>query len=178
MVDLAFDREGFLGHVPERRKAAPMAKFPPVTRNPDDQPDPRSGLRRPSFSAEFPHSTGALAEAREAFQAWLDVHAVDPDHAEDLAVVLSELGANAIAATGRDENSRIAVRAWRGTTDVVLEVENSFPDLVDEVVADDGGDPLRGSGRGLFIVEAYSDAVEIIAPTETNGLIVRCHKQV
>lgn len=137
-----------------------------------------TGQSSRDFAWELAAGVVALAEARQGFEQWLTDQVVDSAHSADLIVVLSELAANAIAATGGDENGPIAIRSWRSEDEVVLEVENPPQDSVDHVVVPDDQDPLRGSGRGLLIVAAYTDMVEVIPPGAAIGLIVRCRKTV
>ena len=130
------------------------------------------------FSWELAAGVGALAEARKGFEQWLAHQAVDGEHSQDLVVVLSELAANAVAATDGDQDGPIAIRSWRAEDEVVLEVENPPHDHDVDIVVPVDGDPLRGCGRGLLIVAAYTDTVEVIPRGQANGFTVRCRKQV
>lgn len=130
------------------------------------------------FSRELSAGNGALAAARREFGEWLAHHGVDPEHVSDLLVVLSELAANAIAAAEGHGNGPIAIRSWCTEDEVMLEVETPAQDQVHGIVVHGDSDPLRGSGRGLLIVAAYADKIEVVPPGQASGLIMRCHKHV
>ena len=129
------------------------------------------------FHHEMVPTNDAIVGARFGFEAWLREQRVGAEAREDLAVVLSELGANAVAAAaGSDE--RIRVQAWRDGTAIVVEVENAAASGPGGVVFHSEQDPLRGYGQGLLIVTAYTDSVEVIPPQGQGGLVVRCRKEI
>ena len=122
-------------------------------------------------------SAEAIGGARRRFEGWLRAMAVDGEAREDLTVVMSELGANAVAASVRAD-ARIEVRAWWEGSVVVLEVENAGMSAEGGVIFYNEVDPLRGHGQGLLIVAAYTDSVEVIPPRDDMGMVVRCRKDV
>ena len=119
----------------------------------------------------------ALRDARRLFRQWLSSQAIDPEDCDDLVVVMSELGANALTAADGSPNAIITVRARRGDSHVDLEVENSAEADAGAVTFLDHADPLRGRGRGLMIVAAYTDAIDVVPADRSHGLIVRCRKR-
>ena len=129
------------------------------------------------FSFDLTPQTSAILGARTLLGEWLSSIGVSGAGAEDLAVVLSELCANAVAATDRPQ-AKVAVRAWLDGSAVVIEVENAHSTTGGGVVFRHDRDPLRGQGQGLLIVSAYTDSVEVIPPTRDAGLIVRCRKEI
>ena len=133
-------------------------------------------MGRARFTDEMESTAEALAAARHRFQGWLASEEVDAETFEDLAVVMSELGANAVTAAATP-GARIEVRAWREGTELVVEVENAHESGGGGVVFHNDSDPLRGYGQGLLIVSAYSDSVEVIPPDRDAGLVVRCRKE-
>jgi anti-sigma regulatory factor (Ser/Thr protein kinase) len=123
------------------------------------------------FAARRVPSVGALASVREAFVEWLAGVTTSEDKIEDLSVVISELGANAVRGTpeGRDAAT---VAAWVEDNLLVLEVANH----VEEITVPDADwnleDPLRTGGRGLLLVSAFVDDVHV--DVEGDLLIIRC----
>lgn len=115
-----------------------------------------------------------VAEARRAFETWLAGAEVPDDDIADLAVVLSELASNAVA--GADGTGGADIHAALHDDDLVLEVVNGLPDDAHDVRRWDLDDPLRGGGRGLMIVRAYTDTMSI---DSTGGAVrVRCTRRV
>ena len=120
-------------------------------------------------------SLSALAEVREEFAGWLAGVTASEDKVEDLAVVISELGANAVRGTpeGRDPAT---VSAWLedegDSRVVVLEVANHVEEVTIPDADWDLEDPLRTGGRGLLLVSAFVDDVHV--EVEGDLLIIRC----
>jgi anti-sigma regulatory factor (Ser/Thr protein kinase) len=127
------------------------------------------------FSQRPVPSLAALAAVREEFAGWLQDVGAAEDKVEDLAVVISELGANAVRGTpeGRAEAT---IAAWldedAATSTVVLEVRNHVEELAIPDAEWDLEDPLRTGGRGLLLVSAFVDDVRV--EVERDQLIIRC----
>lgn len=116
----------------------------------------------------------AIPEARHAFQDWLRGLGAGAEDVADMAVVLSELASNALAgAEGTDTG--IDIRARIDGDELQLEVANQVGGAVDHVLRWDLDDPLRGGGRGLMIVRAYTDTLEIDSAGST--VTVRCTRR-
>lgn len=126
-----------------------------------------------SFAWPLPADAGAIPAARHAFESWLRQNGASADDVHDMAVVLSELASNAAlgAAPGTTANIQASIEGGS----VRLEVTNQ----VGEVEADAGrwdlDDPLRGGGRGLLIVRAYTDSLEV--DSVGGAVIVRCARR-
>lgn len=118
--------------------------------------------------------TAELAKTRHRFSDWLEAAQVPEDDASDLAVAFSELVTNAAAAS-RETAEPVSSRAWIEDDTLVLEVANTVtgPDGV-TTTRWDLDDPLRTGGRGLLIVQAFTDDLEIDVRGRT--LIVRCRR--
>lgn len=120
-------------------------------------------------------SLSALATVREEFAAWLGGVTTSEDKVEDLSVVISELGANAVRGTPASREPA-TVAAWleqRGDERVVvLEVANHVEELTISDADWDLEDPLRTGGRGLLLVSAFVDDVHV--EVEGDLLIIRC----
>lgn len=116
-------------------------------------------------------SLAALAGVREAFVEWLAGVTTSAERIEDLAVVISELGANAVRGTP-DGHTPATVSAWVEDGNLILEVANH----VEEITVPDGDwdldDPLRTGGRGLLLVSAFVDDVHV--DVEDDLLLIRC----
>lgn len=127
------------------------------------------------FTTRHLASLGALATVREEFAGWLAGLTTSEEKVEDLSVVISELGANAVRGTpeGREPAT---VAAWvedRGDDRLlILEVANRVEELAIPDADWDLEDPLRTGGRGLLLVSAFVDDVHV----EVDGdvLIIRC----
>ena len=110
-----------------------------------------------------------LSAVRTEFTDWLATVASSTERVEDLSVVISELGANAVQGTP-DGRPPAGVVAWVEDSVLHLEVSNHVGDA--ETEAWDLDDPLRTGGRGLLLVSAFVDEVEI--DIEGDLLLVRC----
>lgn len=128
------------------------------------------------FRASIPPHSADAAALRDRFRAWLDrIPIVDRATAEELLVVFAELTTNAIEATD-DPAERVHVDASVEPPDVFLEVVNRLPRAPHPGATVDLEDPLRPRGRGLFIVEAFTDEVDV---TQLDDLVyVRCRRLV
>jgi len=127
------------------------------------------------FSQRPLPSLAALAAVREEFAEWLRSVSASEDKVEDLAVVISELGANAVRGTP-EGRAQATVGAWldeqAATSTVVLEVANHVEELSIPDADWDLEDPLRTGGRGLLLVSAFVDDVHV--EVEGDLLIIRC----
>jgi anti-sigma regulatory factor (Ser/Thr protein kinase) len=125
---------------------------------------------RGEFAWHLGADTGAIADARQAFERWLLGMGVGEADVEDLTVVLSELASNAATGAGPDGASEITARVVGD--DVHLQVTNPVGDGTDDLARWDLDDPLRGGGRGLLIVRAYTDSMEVVS--RDGAITVRC----
>jgi anti-sigma regulatory factor (Ser/Thr protein kinase) len=106
---------------------------------------------------------------------WLCGVRSSEDRIEDLSVVISELGANAVRGTPQGAEPA-TVSAWLDDGTVVLEVANRVEDITVPDVDWDLEDPLRTGGRGLLLVSAFVDDVHVEA--EGDVLVIRCTTQI
>ncbi len=123
------------------------------------------------FSVQPLASLASLAAVREAFVEWLSGVAMADEKIEDLQVVISELGANAVRATPEGAPPA-TVAAWIEDRCLTLEVANHLDDAVAPTTDWDLDDPLRPGGRGLLLVSAFVDDVHV--DVEDDLLLVRC----
>jgi serine/threonine-protein kinase RsbW len=139
-----------------------------------DAPDNRPPLGPIEY--RFPPVLPAIRLARHVLANWLEIQpGVDTDAIDDLLVVCSELCTNAINhATGAAHT--VALRAAVEGDAIVLEIEDdgagfSWPNtgVIGDVLDD------QEHGRGLYIVEAITDHVEVV--TSRNRTVVRCTKR-
>lgn len=124
-----------------------------------------------SFPAQQLGAVSQLSVVRARFVEWLRAADVDDERVDDLSVVLSELGANAIRETPPGAPDADVSAHIEGIT-LELTVTN-------EVSADhhtndhwDLDDPLRTGGRGLLLVSAFVDSVEV--DVVDRRLVVNC----
>ncbi len=137
-------------------------------------PRPRSGTSSAtpgSFVETFPARIDRLAATRRAFIEWLERNCTNADGRGDLTVVYSELTTNAVHASPA-ESVEVAVRAWCDGADIVLEVANVAGDDEPDEQRWDLDDPLRSGGRGLVIVRAFVDTLQV--RRERGRHIVSC----
>jgi anti-sigma regulatory factor (Ser/Thr protein kinase) len=126
------------------------------------------------FSATYRSETAAIGPARQDFGEWLGEHAVTTTLQEEMQLVLSELLANAVAAS-QDPLDAMAVRSWIDD-ELTLEVTNPASAVFDTSNTWDYDDPLRPGGRGLLIVESLVDDMAIALPDGTRPLKVLCQR--
>ena len=126
-----------------------------------------------SFPSQPLHSLAALATVRVAFVEWLRSFGVDQEQVEDLSVVISELGANAVRETPEGERPAEVDAQLQGTT-LELHVSNAVgPGTTAAHDHDwDLDDALRTGGRGLLLVSAIGDDVTVAV--DDGRLLVRC----
>lgn len=120
-------------------------------------------------------SLSELATVRAEFVEWLAGEGASPERTEDLAVVISELGANAVrgAPPGASPATADAWLEQRGGEQVVvLEVANRVEELTIPDTDWDLEDPLRTGGRGLLLVSAFVDDVHV--DVDGDVLVIRC----
>jgi anti-sigma regulatory factor (Ser/Thr protein kinase) len=144
-----------------------------MTRPPAPPPPPQDlGPIEYRFSPSLP----AIRLARHVLANWLELQpGVHVDGIDDLLVACSELVTNAVRhATGRHD--QVVLRVMATGDAVVLEIEDDgdgFAWPVSRVMADVLADDE--SGRGLFIVEALTDQVEVLV--SQGRTVVRCLKR-
>lgn len=127
-----------------------------------------------AFDITFPARVDALPAPRHEFAGWLDDIGVDAGAAQDLAVVFSELTTNAVAGSP-DESTPVSARARREGGDVMLDIRNVAADeRHHQVQRWDLDDPLREGGRGLLIVRALVDDLDISRDGEQLAVRCRC----
>jgi anti-sigma regulatory factor (Ser/Thr protein kinase) len=120
----------------------------------------------PPFEARYvealpPHSA-SVSDARRRAVNFLDDQGLDPTTVAEMAVIVSELVANAVEATSGDDLVTVTVAV---DGDVSVEVTNHAP-RVGAPTAQTDDDALRERGRGLLIVEALADRFESIVHGE------------
>lgn len=127
-----------------------------------------------TFQTTIENSASSVARARRSFSEWLERLGVAGEFCDEMAVVFSELAANASDATA-SASEYPAVRAWTEDGSVLLEVTNAVSD--GEASWDlDVRDAVRPSGRGLMIVRAYTDDLHFEA---VDGHIrIRCRRRI
>lgn len=120
--------------------------------------------------------TGAdsVGPARQAFAAWLRQSSTDPELLEDMSVVISELASNALEG-GDPDRPDAEVRAEVNGDVLEVVVSNRPPAPVTGVRRWDLDDPLRGGGRGLMIVRAYTDSLSV--DSTGDAVLVRCTRR-
>lgn len=127
------------------------------------------------FDSRSPATAAAVAPSRTAFEHWLRSTAADEDTVDELKVVFSELVSNAVEATP-EPHQEVEASAWSENGNIVLRVVNPVRPSAMPVMEPDLDDPLRPRGRGLLIVRAYTDIVEIESDSET--IAIRCERRI
>lgn len=124
-----------------------------------------------SFPAQPLGAVSQLSEVRARFVHWLRSAGVDDERVDDLSVVLSELGANAIRETPDGAPEADVTARFEGAT-LELTVTNVVSDETHASTDWDLDDPLRTGGRGLLLVSAFVDSIEI--DVVDRRLVVSC----
>jgi len=135
-------------------------------------PPPSVGARHPSpFEYRFSPSPATIPLCRHLFSDWIDHLSVDDAERSDLLLVVSELCSNAVRhASGAP--GALVLRAWVEGYDVAVEVEDDGAGFELEGRYDDElPDPEADRGRGLYVVEALTDALTVTR--QGNHTIVR-----
>lgn len=130
----------------------------------------------PRFDVVMPARPAALPGCRHAFVDWMAALGVDEDDRSDLAVVFSELVTNAMSATG-DSDAAIGARAECTGHDVLLEITNPRRTSTASTRRWDTDDQLRPGGRGLVIVRAFVDEIEVDRAA-SGAVVIRCRRRV
>lgn len=126
-------------------------------------------------AAAYPADTAVIARARNEFSAWLSRVTRDDDAVEELTIVLSELLANAVRASGTGA-AVVQVLACFDGREITLEVRNALGDWVPARDRWDLADPLRGGGRGFVIVESLVDEFEVDHDPRARTTTVRSRR--
>lgn len=126
------------------------------------------------FSWRLGDGPGSIGSARQAFDAWLRQVTTDPELLEDMSVVVSELASNALEG-GPEKAPDALVRAEIEGQVLHVVVSNRLPDGAADIHHWDLDDPLRGGGRGLLIVRAYTDTLMVDSAAGTVS--VRCSRR-
>ena len=130
---------------------------------------------RTRFEVTMPAQPAALPQARHAFSRWMAAHGVDDEDRADLEVVFSELATNAMSASP-DAGAVIDARAGWADREITLEITNASV-ASSSIRRWDLRDQLRQGGRGLLIVRAFVDAIEI-GRSGSGAMVVRCRRRV
>ena len=135
-----------------------------------------AGRRLGPFEYRFTPSINTVALARRFFADWLSYQPCDPACHDDLLLMVSELCTNAVrVASG--EPGGVVLRAWDEGDTLIVEVHDDgdgfggHPTPADDRLPD----PDALDGRGLFLVRALADDVQI--DTAGAGTRVRCVKR-
>lgn len=125
------------------------------------------------FAWRLGTGTGSIGSARQAFDAWLRQVSTNAELLQDMSVVVSELASNALEG-GDPERPDAEVRAQVEGDVLHVVVSNRPPAGVADIRRWDLDDTLRGGGRGLMIVRAYTDSLAIDSTRDTVS--VRCSR--
>lgn len=128
-----------------------------------------------AFDATFPARVDALPRQRQDFTGWLDDLGLGRELAEDLTVVFSELTANAVAGSP-DDAAPVAAHAHIEGRELCIDIRNSTAGSAPAVRRPDLADPLREGGRGLMIVRALVDDLDVVR--DGRDLAVRCRYRI
>lgn len=138
------------------------------------QSDSASSRTQEDFAWRLDADPGSVSAVRQAFVSWLTGVSLDDELLEDLSVVISELASNAMDG-GEPGDPEGEVHAAVDGDVINLVVSNRLPEGVTDIRHWDLDDPLRGGGRGLMIVRAYTDTLDV----ESSGgaVSVRCTRR-
>ena len=138
---------------------------------------PSTQRRLGPFEYRFTPSVAAVSLARHFMADWLCNQPADLGVLDDVLVIVSELCTNAVQAASGAPGG-VALRAWDDADTLVLEVEDDGGGFVDDL-PDEGHLPDVESprGRGLFLVRALADSIDVI-PGESGTIVRVTHRDV
>lgn len=125
------------------------------------------------FAARHLASVADLSDVRGDFTRWLEGAGVAAERIDDLSVVFSELGSNAVRETPAGADPADVAAVIDGAR-LRLEMSNSVSsDTETSVAADwDLEDSMRTGGRGLLLVSAFVDKIDV--EVVDRRLVVKC----
>jgi anti-sigma regulatory factor (Ser/Thr protein kinase) len=126
-----------------------------------------------SFDATFPARVEALPTQRHDFATWLDAIGIDAGFVEDLTVVFSELTTNAVHGSPGPQ-APVTVAARCEDEHLRLDIRNVTSSGGQDVRRWNLDDPLREGGRGLLIVRALVDHLDIRQDGRDLAVSCRC----
>lgn len=139
---------------------------------------PRTTHRTHDLTITVAADPALFHDVRERFGGWMRAWSSDATElGDDLLVVLSELLANA-AEAAPSAHADLSVTASVAGDVVCLEVCNPVAPWIDPATRWDLHDPLRPGGRGLLIVSALVDEVEVVHDVAQNVTVVRCRRSI
>ncbi len=126
-------------------------------------------MDKPSISGNtitIPSNLKYLVDVDEFIEGFLQDCGIDESVIADIAISVSELVNNAVAHGNKssiDEPIVIAIRKTNGKVTITVTDQGSGfdPDEIDDPLADEN--LLKEAGRGIFIVRALMDAVDVKA---------------
>lgn len=131
--------------------------------------DPMSGGAA-QLELTIPADTSTLGSLRLQLAMDISDSGADLDVVEEIVLVASELASNVIRHT---DDADMTVRLYRTDGEWILDVSGA--DAMDDLPGADGmPDPMQQGGRGLVIVRAMMDEVELVDHDDKRW--VRCHK--
>ncbi|MGH9224381.1 MAG: ATP-binding SpoIIE family protein phosphatase [Acidimicrobiales bacterium] len=124
-------------------------------------PPPDAGAPLAPFEYRFSPLTATIPLGRHLLSDWLEQLSVEEAERDDLLLVASELASNAVRfASGAP--TALSLRAWAEGDAIVVEVEDDGDGFeLDTRYDDDTPDTDLERGRGLYVVEALSDEIDV-----------------
>lgn len=127
--------------------------------------------RSAQLELTMPADTSTLGSLRLQLAMDAADSGADLDVVEDLVLAVSELASNVIRHT---DNADMTIRLHKVRSGWILDVSGA--DSMNDLPGADGmPDPMQEGGRGLVIVRAMMDEIELI--DDGGRRWVRCHKR-
>lgn len=131
---------------------------------------PGAGAGNAGHRRHVVRSVADLADVRGSVRDWL-AGTADRGRLEEILLVVSELGANAVEATPADRPPPV-LHAHVDPRGLHLAMANHVGDPGDGVHPWDYADPVRAGGRGLLLIAAYAD--EVVITPDADAVTVEC----
>lgn len=125
-----------------------------------------SACRPSRFERSLPLDVSALPVARHQLSAFLYALDLEREVVDSVLLCVQEACKNAIRFSGSPKGIDLSVTLEKGTVRAVVRDYGGGFDLT--LQTDEAPDPLRDSGRGLFLIKALMDHVEIFGSAGTE----------
>ena len=124
------------------------------------------GSAQPRFERSLPLDVSALPAARHQLSAFLRGLGLERDVVDSILLCVQEACKNAVRFSGSPRGIDVCVTLEEGVVHTVVRDYGGGFDVSRQT--NEAPDPFRDSGRGLFLIRALMDQVEILGSSGTE----------